>query len=95
MPGLCALRTYQRRQPHVSPLYRAFEAHLETFLTGAAGDERGAAGLRLAGTPGLPPLWGAGTRMSARALRPLWRRHGRGLQQGPRLLPFVWRPAYE
>jgi Transposase zinc-binding domain len=26
----------------VSPLYRALEAHLETFLTGAAGDERGA-----------------------------------------------------
>jgi hypothetical protein len=41
MPALCAPRTYQRRQPRASPLYRALEAHLETFLSGAAGDERG------------------------------------------------------
>ena len=43
---LCALPTYQRRQPEGSVLYRTLQAHLETFLARTAGDEGG----------GLPPF---------------------------------------
>jgi Transposase zinc-binding domain len=37
VPLLCALPTYQRRQPEGSVLYRTLQAHLDTFLPRTAG----------------------------------------------------------
>ena len=41
MARLCALPTYQRRQPEGSVLYRTLQARLDTFLARTAGEEGG------------------------------------------------------
>jgi hypothetical protein len=41
MARLCALATYERRQPEDSVLYRTLDAHLETFLARSCGEEGG------------------------------------------------------
>ena len=41
MARLCSPAAYERRHPEVSVLYRALEAHLETFLARSCGEEGG------------------------------------------------------
>jgi len=54
---LCALATYQRRQPEASVLYRILQTHLDTFLARTAGDEGGRpAAFRQPRAPGLPAV---------------------------------------